>query len=240
MRGLPWFLLSVTLPSLALAQVDLSTRAAPEAPRFDVSVLSAPQLGHVALGGEVALGERVKLGLGGWNVAERGDRDVFLRGGWLSASLLALKTDGIEMYGTVAAFGARTALGAGFVGGLKGAATTHIEVFRWFSVVPEFELSWLGPLTTGRLSNTFEFHSGHWRLEARGGVLVWARDQEVNAGLFAEGGLAYRWELPTVRIDAGAGVAVSQDASVVTGHPVFVKADDSYGPWGYARVSVQF
>lgn len=229
-----------TLLTASLAFAQAATVSAPAtretASENSASLLSAPQLAHLAVDGRVALLPRLQLELGGWNLFDNPYQGTYLRGAWLGLRFRAFETDGISI--DVAARGLAgqeqdSKLG---VGGAWLASTSRIRVFRWLTVMPDFEGSWLGHLVQGRAANEFRFTAGNWRLGVHGGAQVWIKDGDVTVAPMAELSVGWRKHFAPLDVDVSGGLALTRDPSAVVGHPVFRDVPNAIAPWGFVRL----
>lgn len=220
---------SVTAPSLA---------SAPRVTENSVTLFSAPQVGHLGVDGRIAFGARLQVELGGWNLFDDARAGTFLRGGWLGVRGRVWQSDSIaiDVAGRALASqeqGTNTAMA-----GLWAASGSQIRVFRWFSVLPDFETSWLGGLYQARVSNEFRFEAGDWRLGGHGGAQLWVRDGVVTVAPLAELSLGWRHHFRAVDLQAGAGLAMTRDPSAVLAHPLLVTPEGALQPWAFVRFGV--
>ncbi|MEW6434711.1 MAG: hypothetical protein AB1730_24700 [Myxococcota bacterium] len=224
--------------STALAQ-DVSGTAASAPPRASenaAALLSAPQLGHLAVDGRIAFLPRLQLELGGWNLFDESWSGTFLRGGWLGVRFRAFETDGITIDVAARGLAGQEQDSKQAVGGAWLASATAIRVFRWFSVLPDFEGWWLGRLVQLRAANEFRFSAGDWRLSGHGGAQIWVKDGDVRVAPVAELSVGWRRRFRPFDVDISGGLALTRDPSALLGHPVFRDVRDAMTPWGFVRL----
>lgn len=234
----PVFLATVLAASLAFAQAATvsATGAPPRASENAASLLSAPQLGHLAVDGRVALLPRLQLELGGWNLFASDFPGSYVRGAWLGVRFRAFETDGISIDVAARGLAGQEQDSQQGVGGAWLASASHIRVFRWFSVRPDFEGSWLGRLVQARVANEFRFTAGDWHLGAHGGAQLWLKDGDVTVAPMAELSVGWRKHFAPLDVDVGGGLALTRDPSAVVGHPVFRDVHGAVAPWGFVRI----
>lgn len=231
----------ILVASTALADVAAEVTAAPEAaPAVKVWVLSAPQLGHLGLGGELKATGRFSGELGGWNVFGTDDaaKAAFLRGGWAGVRMSVLEAPKLTMTAWVRGLGLQPAKGAAFTAGFGAGASTTLSLLPWLTLVPDFDLTWLPTLTQARLVAAYRFLVGEWTLDARGGAQLWVQGGAVSVAPLVELGVAWMHAFPTVDLGLAGGLALTRDGSALVGHPLLQQPQDVLQPWAFLRVSV--
>lgn len=235
------FVATFACASLALAQEASVSAPGPQAPteRGAVALVSAPQLGHLAVDGRVRLMPRVDAQLGGWNLFDDTVADSFVRGAWLGVGIRALEADGVTIDVTARALMGHEAQTDETVGGLWLGGTSTIRALRWFSVRPAFDATWLGDLGQARLLSEFRFTAGDWHLGVHGGAQLWFLRDEVTVAPLAELSMGWRHEFRRVAVDVSGVVAAARDPSGALGHPVLRELRSDFAPWGILRVGVE-
>ncbi|MEW5738616.1 MAG: hypothetical protein AB1938_06795 [Myxococcota bacterium] len=231
-------LLSATVAAAEPAFVNGSAAPAPAKGNETLAaVYSAPQLGHLAVDGRIALGTRIQIELGGWNLFDDGRADTFLRGAWLGVRGRVWQSDGVSIDVAGRALAGQEQGTNDAVAGLWVASGSKIRVTRWFSVLPDCELSWMGSLFQARMANEFRFFAGDWRLGGHGGAHLWVRDGLVTVAPTAELSVGWRKHFAPFDLDASAGMALARDPSAILGHPLFREVQGELKPWAFVRLA---
>ncbi|GMU62543.1 MAG: hypothetical protein AMXMBFR34_43060 [Myxococcaceae bacterium] len=237
----PLVLLALFATSVAAAEPSTVNGAVVPAPAKGneslVAVYSAPQLGHLAVDGRLALGTRIQVELGGWNLFDDDRAGTFLRGGWLGVRGRLWQSDGVSIDVAGRALAGQEQGTNDAVAGLWAQTASRIRVLRWFSVLPDLELSWLGPLFQARFANEFRLFTGDWRLGGLGGAQLWVRDGLVTVAPMVEVTVGWRKHFAPFDLDASAGMALARDPSAILGHPVFRDVQGELGPWAFVRLA---
>jgi hypothetical protein len=226
----------IAAPTVAPAS-SVTAEASPPQPS-SVAVTSLPQLWLVGLDGRLGLSPRLVLELSGWS-AFREDQGAFARGGFVGGQLTVLQGDGIDMVAGLRALAGQTSATGAAIAGLAGRAETHIAVSSSFSLHPSFDLTWFGPLVSGRLVNELAASLGDWRLGGQGGVQAWVRDSgAVQVGPVAALAVTFRHEFPQVALEVGGALGLSRDPSFLVDHPVLATPRDAVAFDAALRVAV--
>ena len=225
----------------AQTAADVSTTSADVTHR-EVSawVGTVAQVRDLTAGVSVDLARRVSVEGAGWTSLDTA-QPVYLRGGWLGATL---KIDlPVDMRVRARGLVIQPADGEAVMAGLSADAHTTMRVASWFTLVPEFELTWLPPNDTrgstvlSRISAAYRFHSGTWTIDAIVGAQAWLRD-ELTVAPFGELTVDWHGRFDKVDLGVGGGIALSRDGWLLAGHPMMLQPTDVLQPWLFARLSV--
>jgi len=233
---------AVLFATTALADVAAEVAAPPPepTPAVKVWVQSAPQLGHLGLGGEFQLAGRFSAELGGWNVFGTDDaaKAAFLRGGWAGVRMSVLEAPKMKMTAWVRGIGIQPAKDVAFTAGVSAGASTVLNMLPWLTLVPDFDITWLRTLTQARLVAAYRFVVGEWTLDARGGAQLWVQHGEVSVAPLVELGVAWRHSFSTMDLGLSGGLALTRDGAALVGHPLMQHPQDIMQPWAFLRVSI--
>jgi hypothetical protein len=230
---------SVLVSVLAAMPVLEQTAEAPPVPPTEVFVSSLPQLGLLGVDGQLGLLPRFGLELGGWNTFKT-DQNTFLRGGYLGAHYAVVHTDAADVTVGVRVLGAQPGVGVAAVAGVSGLVESHIKVFSFFAIHPDFDLTWFGGLTSARFSNELQFTLGGWRLGAGAGAQVWVRDSVAIAAPAASLVLGWRNDFGPLALDLSGQLGLTRDPAYLTHVPVLQAPRDEMSIWAGLRVGVVF
>ena len=215
------------------------TAEAPPIPSTQLFFSSVPQLGLLGVDAQVGLAPRFEVDLGGWN-AFKTDQGAFLRGGYLGGRFTVLHTDALDIRAGLRVFGAQPTLDASAVAGVSGLVESRIKVASFFSIHPDFDLTWLGSLTSARFTNEFAFTFGEWKLGASAGVQLWVIDSVAQAAPAVGLSLGWRHDFGKAALELGGQLGLTRDPSYLTQVAVLRAPRDEMGVWAGVRAGVVF